>query len=88
LVVITTGENRAAQLALRREARADWLSAPLTLDLTDEETTALARVLRDVIDADRYPPSARVQMLKGILAKIRPEPVREPGFWKLCARQQ
>jgi hypothetical protein len=43
-------------------------------DLTDEETDALARILRDTINADRYPLSPRVQMWKGILAKIRPEP--------------
>jgi hypothetical protein len=42
-------------------------------DLTDEETAALARLLRDTIDADHYPLSPRVQMWKGILAKILPE---------------
>jgi hypothetical protein len=47
-------------------------------DLTDEETDALARLLRDTIDADRYPLSPRIQLLKGILAKIRPESAREP----------
>jgi hypothetical protein len=47
-------------------------------DLTDEEADALARLLRDAIDADRYPPSPRVQLLKGILSKIRPEPQRQP----------
>jgi hypothetical protein len=50
----------------------------MILDLTNEETTALARLLTNTIDADRYPLSARIQTLKGILAKIRPEPVREP----------
>jgi hypothetical protein len=50
----------------------------MTLDLTDEETAALARLLSDRIDADRYPLSSRVQMLKAILGKIRPEPAREP----------
>jgi hypothetical protein len=47
-------------------------------DLTDEETTALARLLSDTIDADRYPLSPRTQTLKAILGKIRPEPAREP----------
>jgi hypothetical protein len=42
-------------------------------DLTDEETDALARLLRDTIDADLYPLSPRVQMWEGILAKIWPE---------------
>jgi|HubBroStandDraft_6_1064221.scaffolds.fasta_scaffold1061833_2 hypothetical protein len=49
-----------------------------TLDLTDEETAALARLLHNAIDGDRYPLSSRVQLLRGILAKIRPAPAREP----------
>jgi hypothetical protein len=48
------------------------------LDLTEEETDALAKLLSRTIDDDRYPLSPRIQTLKGILAKIRPEPVREP----------
>jgi hypothetical protein len=50
----------------------------MTFDLTDEETAALARLLSQAIDADRFPLSPRIQTLKGILAKIRPEPKREP----------
>jgi hypothetical protein len=50
----------------------------MMLDLTDEETDALARLLSRTTDNDRYPLSPRVQTLKGILAKIRPEPVRQP----------
>jgi hypothetical protein len=50
----------------------------MQLDLTDEEIAALARLLTNTIDADRYPLSPRIQTLKGILAKLRPEPVREP----------
>jgi len=50
----------------------------MQLDLTDEETEALARLVRDAIDGDRFPLSPRVQTWKGILAKIRPEPVRPP----------
>jgi len=50
----------------------------MTLELTDEETDALARLLSRTIDDDRYPLSLRVQLLKAILTKIRPEPVREP----------
>jgi hypothetical protein len=50
----------------------------MTLDLNDEETAALPRLLSQTIDSDRYPLSPRVQTLKDILAKIRPEPVREP----------
>jgi hypothetical protein len=47
-------------------------------DLTDEETDALAKLLRRTIDNDPYPLSPRIQTLKAILAKIRPEPVHEP----------
>jgi hypothetical protein len=47
-------------------------------DLTEEETDALARLLRRTIDDDRYPLSPRIQTLKAVLDKIRPEPVREP----------
>jgi hypothetical protein len=50
----------------------------MTLDLSDPETAALTRLLTNTIDADRYPLSPRIQTLKAILAKIRPEPVREP----------
>ena len=41
----------------------------MTLDLTEEETAALARLLTNTIDADRYPLSPRIELLKGILAK-------------------
>jgi hypothetical protein len=50
----------------------------MTLDLTDEETDALARLLSRTIDDDRYPLSPRIQTLKAVLDKIRPEPEREP----------
>jgi hypothetical protein len=50
----------------------------MMLDLTDEETDALARMLSRTIDDDRYPLSPRVRTLSGILAKLKPEPVREP----------
>jgi hypothetical protein len=40
-------------------------------DLTDEETAALTRLLREKIDNDRYPLSPRIQTLRGILAKFR-----------------
>ena len=49
----------------------------MQLDLTDEETATLTRLLTNTIDADLYPLSPRIQTLKGILGKIRPEPARE-----------
>src|ERR1700719_2284837 len=50
----------------------------MTLDLTEEETGPLASLLSRTIGDDRYSLSPRIQILKGILAKIRPEPAREP----------
>jgi hypothetical protein len=44
----------------------------MTLELTEEETAALTRLLSQTIDDDRYPLSPRIQTFKGILAKIRP----------------
>jgi hypothetical protein len=48
------------------------------LELSDAEAEALARELAWIVDGDRYPLSPRVRMLKAVLAKLRPEPVRAP----------
>ena len=48
------------------------------LELSDEETAALIRELHDIVESDRYSFSPRIRMLRAILAKLRPEPVREP----------
>jgi hypothetical protein len=48
------------------------------LDLSDEEDAALTRALDDIIRNDRYQFSPRIRTLRVILAKLRPEPVREP----------
>jgi hypothetical protein len=48
------------------------------LDLSDEEAAALVELLTRTIDEDRYPLSPRLATLRGILAKLRPEPAREP----------
>jgi hypothetical protein len=45
---------------------------------TDEETAALSQELHDLVGSDRYPFSPRIQTLKAILGKLRPEPTREP----------
>jgi hypothetical protein len=50
----------------------------MNLDLSDKEEKTLADELDAVVRNDRYPLSPRIQMLKAILAKLRPEPVREP----------
>ena len=41
----------------------------MRLDLTDEETFALLHLLIDTIEADRYPMSPRIRLLREILAK-------------------
>jgi hypothetical protein len=46
----------------------------MNIDLTDEETAALLRELDGIIANDRYFLSPRVQTLKAIRNKIRPEP--------------
>ena len=48
------------------------------LDLTDDEAAALAQELNDIVENDRYPFSPRIRTLRAILAKLRPELVREP----------
>jgi hypothetical protein len=50
----------------------------VTLDLTDEETFALLNLLVDTIEADRYPMSPRIRLLRAILAKR--------GRWAGCRR--
>jgi hypothetical protein len=48
------------------------------LDLSDEADAALLRELDRIIDNDRFQLSPRIQTLKAIRTKLRPEPVREP----------
>ena len=43
-------------------------------DLDDTEADALATLLTRTIIEDRYPLSQRIQVLKGILDKLRPPP--------------
>jgi hypothetical protein len=43
--------------------------AGMTLDLTDAETAALAKHLRQALDYARYPYAPRLDPLKAILAK-------------------
>jgi hypothetical protein len=47
------------------------------LDLSDEEAAALTQELHAIVENDRYPLSPRIRTLRGILVKLRPEPVRE-----------
>jgi hypothetical protein len=48
------------------------------LGLSDDEAAALAQELHAIVENDRYPLSPRIRTLRAILAKLRPEPVREP----------
>ena len=48
------------------------------MHLDDEETAALIKELHDTVENDPYPFSPRIRTLRGILAKLKPEPVREP----------
>jgi hypothetical protein len=47
----------------------------MNLDLTDEEADALSQELHEIVENDRSP---RIRTLRGILAKLRLEPVRKP----------
>ena len=49
----------------------------MNLVLSDEEAAALPRELHDIIESDHYPLAA-YRHAEGTLAKLRPEPVREP----------
>jgi hypothetical protein len=49
----------------------------MVFDLTDKEAAALLKELDGLIDGDRFFLSPRVTTLRGIRAKLRPEPVRE-----------
>jgi hypothetical protein len=46
----------------------------MNLQLSDEEITTLLRELDAIINGDRYFLSPRIQTLKAIRAKLRPEP--------------
>jgi hypothetical protein len=50
----------------------------MNLDQSDDEAAVLTRELAAIVDDDRYPFSSRIRRLRGILAKLRPEPVRAP----------
>jgi hypothetical protein len=64
-----------------RSAKPTAHSVPIMqhLDLSDEEAAALIKGLADITGNDRYPFSPRIQTLRAILAKLRPEPAREPS---------
>jgi hypothetical protein len=55
----------------------------MQLELTDEEAAALFALLNRTIENDRYPLSPRIQVMRGIRAKLpgappEPPPARPP----------
>jgi hypothetical protein len=48
----------------------------MTLDLTDDEGSALAQLLRHTVNDDRYPLSPRLAPLRAILAMLEPQEPR------------
>jgi hypothetical protein len=69
--------HRAAHLC-RSRAIPPHIGVMQHLDLSEEEAAALIKELADITGNDRYPFSARIQTLRAILSKLRPEPAREP----------
>jgi hypothetical protein len=67
---------KALKLASLRGSQLRPHIEAMHLDLT--ETAALAEELHNIVENDRYPFSPRIGTLKAILAKLRPEPAREP----------
>jgi hypothetical protein len=61
-----------------RQKPCSCLYRAIHLDLSDEEKAALIKELHDAVENDPYPFSPRIRTLRAILAKLRPEPVREP----------
>jgi hypothetical protein len=50
----------------------NYLNSPANSDITDEQTSALRKLLADAIENDRYPLFPRIRTLRGIVAKFGP----------------
>ncbi|HET9848686.1 MAG TPA: hypothetical protein VFR68_09050 [Candidatus Dormibacteraeota bacterium] len=46
----------------------------MPIDFTDQEKAALIDLLVGVIEQNPFPQSQRIQLLRGVLAKVRPTP--------------
>jgi hypothetical protein len=55
----------------------------MTPDLSEDETRALAELLKRAINDDRNPLSPRIQKLRAILAKLDPSTVAPPNPYPL-----
>jgi hypothetical protein len=77
--IISTNELTSRQSGARlRNGHPRPYIGVMNLELSDEETATLTQELHDIVENDRYPFSPRIRTLRGILAKLRPEPAREP----------
>ena len=64
--------------SLRDRRPRPHIGAMQHLDLSEEEAAALVALLTCTIECDHVPLSPRIRSSKDVLAKLRPEPVREP----------
>ena len=60
----------------------------MNADLSGKETAALTKELDDITRNDRYPLSERIRTLKAILAKLRPQPVRDLSRRRCMRRRE
>src|SRR5271156_4752703 len=72
LPAIARPKNRATESGRQWRTLPIPICAIMLLDLTDDETLALTRLLRRAIEDDRYPLSPGLAPLKAILAKLEP----------------
>jgi hypothetical protein len=71
------GRARKCRGAVAKRTRHTHIQ-PMHLDLSDDETAALATELKRVIDGDRYPLSRRIRTLEAILQRSSPSPAASP----------
>jgi hypothetical protein len=50
----------------------------MPLELSEEETAALAELLTELIERDHCPHSLRVRLFRSLLAKLREAPIVDP----------
>ncbi len=51
----------------------------ITVDLDDSDKAALVVLLKQAIAADPFPMSARIKLMRGIIAKLQSGPARANG---------
>jgi len=73
-----TGAVGTGTPGLRRRATQSHIKIMPHLELSDDEAATLIKELHDTVYNDCHPFSECIRTLRGILAKLRPEPPREP----------